>query len=331
MDGEFITGSFETLAPHWRKLQHNQRGSHIFTTPEWMETWWQHFGNGAELLLGAVRCRGKIIGIAPLLLRGGVASFIGSPDVCDYLDFVVEPGEEEDFLVAVLGHLGSRGITGLDLASLRTDSTVLTSLAGMAEKQGWQTTREQSGVTVELDLPATWEDYLEALTTKQRHEIRRKERRLSESGVVSSRLSESAGQADLDIFLKLFKESRQDKASFMTPAMEAFFRSMAATLAQQKLLKLKIMELDSLPVSAVMCFDYQNNVYLYNSGYDPRYAWLSVGLLSKASCIEESIRMGRKKFDFLSGAEVYKYRLGGQELPLYRCRMSLEANTRGLR
>ncbi len=160
------------------------------------------------------------------------------------------------------------------------------------------------------------------LTTKQRHELRRKERRLSETGGISFRISD-AGQADMDVFIKLFKGSRSDKAAFMTPEKESFFRSMAARLSGQGLLKLKIMELDSLPVAAVICFDYQNNAYLYNSGYDPEYAWLSVGLLSKALCIKETIGLGRKKFDFLSGAEIYKYRLGGQELPLYRCRMSL--------
>lgn len=299
--------------------------------PAWLRTWWQAFSPAAELHIISVRQEGEIIGVAPLMLKDGAAYIIGSPDVCDYLDFVTAPRKEEAFFNAVLDNLRDKGVERLDLKPVRPDSTVFTHLTNIARARKYEVVCNQEEVTLELDLPATWEDYLEALTTKQRHEIRRKERRLSESGVVSSRLSESAGQADMDIFLRLFSESRQDKASFMTPAMEAFFRSMAATQAQQKLLKLKIMELDSLPVSAVMCFDYQNNVYLYNSGYDPRYAWLSVGLLSKASCIEESIRLGRKKFDFLSGAEVYKYRLGGQELPLYRCRMSLEANTRGLR
>ncbi|MBI2831692.1 MAG: GNAT family N-acetyltransferase [Chloroflexi bacterium] len=328
MDCKFIPGSFETLAPHWREIQHNPGGSPVFTTPGWMQIWWQHFGSGAELLLGAVECQGTVIGIAPLRVKDGVASFIGSADVSDYLDFVVEQGKEESFFGVFLDELVKRGIRQLDLESLRPDSTALTSLAAFAGKRGWQVSRKQSGVTVALDLPATWEGYLDTLTTKQRHELRRKERRLSEMGELKVRASDAAG-ADMDIFLKLFRDSRQDKKDFMTPAMEAFFRSLAATLSAQGILKLKIMELDSLPVAAVLCFDYHNRIYLYNSGYDPGYAWLSVGLLSKVLCIKESIRIGREKFDFLSGAEVYKYRLGGQELPLFHCRMSLEENHGG--
>jgi CelD/BcsL family acetyltransferase involved in cellulose biosynthesis len=73
-----------------------------------------------------------------------------------------------------------------------------------------------------------------------------------------------------------------------------------------------------------MCFDYRNNIYLYNSGYNPEYSWLSAGILSKALCIKDSIEKGRKRFDFLKGDEVYKYHLGGQELPLYRYTILLQ-------
>ncbi len=73
-----------------------------------------------------------------------------------------------------------------------------------------------------------------------------------------------------------------------------------------------------------MCFDYNNTVFLYNNGYDPQYSFLSVGLISKALCIKASIERGRGKFDFLKGAEEYKYRLGGKEVNLYSCQISFE-------
>ena len=104
--------------------------------------------------------------------------------------------------------------------------------------------------------------------------------------------------------------------------MESFFRSIAHAMAEQKLLRLNILELDKKPVAATMCFDYRDTVYLYNSGYEPDYSWLSVGVISKALCIKDSIERGRKRFDFLKGAEAYKYQLGGQELPLFKCSLS---------
>jgi len=95
-------------------------------------------------------------------------------------------------------------------------------------------------------------------------------------------------------------------------------------MAEAGLLRMCILEIDRTPAAMVMCFDYDNCVYLYNSGYNPEYRSLSAGLLSKALCIKESIQNGRERFDFLKGDETYKYRLGGTEVPLYRCQITMK-------
>jgi CelD/BcsL family acetyltransferase involved in cellulose biosynthesis len=128
----------------------------------------------------------------------------------------------------------------------------------------------------------------------------------------------------MDTFLKMFTGSRQDKATFMTAQMESFFRLLADTMARNRLLRLGVLELDAKPAAMIMCFDYNDCVYLYNSGYDPEYNYLSVGLLSKALAIKDSIQRGRKRFDFLKGAEAYKYHLGGREVPIYRCQINMK-------
>ncbi len=94
-------------------------------------------------------------------------------------------------------------------------------------------------------------------------------------------------------------------------------------MAAEGLLRIGLLNLDSRPVAAILYFDYRDIVYLYNSGYDPEYRHLNVGLISKVMCIKESIQRGKKRFDFLKGAEAYKYRLGGKEIPLYRSRIAL--------
>jgi len=163
------------------------------------------------------------------------------------------------------------------------------------------------------------------LTPKQRHELKRKLRRLDEEGEISYRTSTDANLRDVDIFLRLFRDSRQDKAAFLTPEMESFFRSLANAMSEQKLLRLSILELNTSPVAVTMSFDYKNDMYLYNSGYDPQYAQLSVGVISKALCIKDSIERGRKRFDFLKGDEAYKYHLGGHESPIYKCSVTFVA------
>jgi CelD/BcsL family acetyltransferase involved in cellulose biosynthesis len=109
----------------------------------------------------------------------------------------------------------------------------------------------------------------------------------------------------------------------MTDQRALFFRSMAEALAETGILKLFFLYLDEAPAAAVMCFDYNSTVYLYNNGYDDRYRSLSIGLLSKVFTIQESIERGKIKYDFLKGTEVYKKRLGGKPVQLFRCQVEL--------
>ena len=318
--------SFDSLASCWADPSHRLRWNSIFVLPAWLKVWWQEFGAGAELYLSAVRQGEKIIGIAPLLVGEGKAAIVGSADVCDYLDFVVAPGMERDFFDVLLDDLREKGINHLDLRPLRPDSTVLTHLVGIAQNRKYEVHCDKEGVSVELDLPATWDEYLAILDKKQRHEVRRKLRRLWEAGNVDYRCLEvSQGVGDfMDTFLKLFSLSGEEKANFMTARMESFFRSLAEAMAEIKLLRFGALELDTVTVAMIMGFDYNDAVYLYNSAYDPQYNSLSVGLLCKVLCLKESIGRGSKKWDFLKGGEPYKYHIGGQETTLYNCQITIK-------
>jgi len=316
--------STDSLTSSWIKLQH-LRWDYIFVLPCWLEAWWREFGSGAEQHLCAVRQKETVIGIAPLLLKDRRASFIGSADVSDYLDFVVAPGRAQHFFDVLLDNLGQKGISCLDLNCLRPESTTVAELVTIARNRGYEVSCDLEDVSVELDLPASWEEYLEMLTAQQRREVRRKLRRLWEAGNVDYCVVDDSEAVPylIDIFLKMFRDSKEGKASFMTAQMESFFRFTAKTMAEAGLLRFGILQLNASPVAAVMYFDYQDKVYLYNSGYDPRYSSLSVGLLCKVLCIKDSIQRQRKRFDFMKGAEVYKYRLGGKEIPIYSCQIVL--------
>jgi len=318
--------SFDSLADYWADPSQPLKWSPLFVLPAWLKVWWQQFGSEAEPYLAAVWQGEEIIGIAPLQIKGEKAAIIGSVDVCDYLDFVVAPGREPDFFNLLLDNLRGKGVSHLDLRALRPDSTVLNHLAGIAEKRGCAVACQKEAISVELELPPTWDEYLALLNKKQRHELRRKFRRLdevSEAGYSCSKTSQGiTGQ--MDAFFKLFSLSRDEKADFMTPGMESFFRSMASAMAEIGLLRVGSLELAGQPVAMVIGFDYDDNLYLYNSGYDPQYNYLSVGLLSKAACIRESIEEGKKTFDLLKGDEPYKFHLGGREVPLYSCQIKFK-------
>ena len=317
--------SLDRLATLWKDHRNELNWQPLFVLPPWLKIWRQAFASQAELYIPVIRQEDRIIGVAPLLIRDKVASIIGNADVCDYADFIVAPGKESDFYNALLDDLKQKELTRLDLWAIRPDSTAMTSLVETARQSGLKVSCHQQDVSLEVDLPATWDEYLQMLNSKQRHEIRRKLRRLEEAGNINYRfIEESQAVPDfMDVFLKMFVESREDKATFMTDEMDAFFKSMTAEMARAGLLRAGILELDDKPVAGIIAFEYNDTVYLYNSGYDPEYRSLSVGILSKALHIKDSIERGKKRFDFLKGDERYKYHLGGREVAIYNCQIEI--------
>ena len=174
-------------------------------------------------------------------------------------------------------------------------------------------------------LPDSWEDYLQGLSGKERHEIRRKFRRLYAAGKVNLRCIEDPALVSdaMDQFLTLFRANRKDKAAFMTGSMPAFFRSLALNLASRGFLKLYFLDLDDRTIAATFCIAHRSTVYLYNNGYDDAFRSLSIGLLSKVLTIKDSIRNRWRIYDFLKGAEAYKRRLGGKPININRCVIAL--------
>ena len=116
-------------------------------------------------------------------------------------------------------------------------------------------------------------------------------------------------------------ESREDKAAFMTDQMQHFFRHVAGDLATQGRLSLYFLQRGEQRLASLLCFDGSDDLMLYNSGYDPAYADVSVGIVSKAMCLQRAIQDSKRRFNFLRGSERYKYAMGAIDSPVYHCRL----------
>ena len=315
--------SFQQLWDQWEALLPQGTFNSIFQTPLWHQIWWQELGGDAELCLTAVRDDETLIGIAPLMRTGDTLSLLGNTDLWDYRDFIVARGEETNFYPALLDHLQGESWRELDLPSLPEHSPTLVHLPSLAEERGYTVEVSEEDVSPGIALPQSWDSYLMGLSKKDRHELRRKFRRLDrEEGYAYYAVNGSSSlMGALDDFFAMMRGSRQDKAIFLTPQRERFFRRMAEEVARTNTLKLFFLELHGERVAGALCFDYGNTRFLYNSGYDLDYSGLSVGLLLKARCLQGAIEEGKEYFDFLRGNERYKYDLGAKDVKLLRLRL----------
>lgn len=302
------------------KLLAAQTERNVFLHPVWLRTWLEEFGAGCEPAFLDVAGDGAIC-IAPLMREDSRLTFIGSGSVCDFMDFLIAPDRADEAYRRLWHELCAEEWRELDLWGLQASSPTRAKVADLAREAGYAFEEQEEAVAPRLSLPSSWDDYLASLGKKDRHELRRKMRRLLESGA-SVNLEVYQEQDDvnaaMDEFLRLHTMSRQDKAEFMTGQMASFFRRMASALAAEGLVRLFMLYVDNKAVASILCFDAGSYLYMYNSGYDPEFSSFSVGLVSKALCLRWAIENGKSGVDFLRGNEPYKYDLGARDQQVFR-------------
>jgi CelD/BcsL family acetyltransferase involved in cellulose biosynthesis len=312
--------SFQQIEEEWEGLLAACPVNTLYLTPQWQEVWWDTFSNGKEMAGFYLREPEGVMAIASLAQQGDTFSLMGNPETFDYNDFLVRPGYEATFFPKLLKRLDQKGFRTLQLYSLPESSTTLAHLPPLAQEKGYSVEIIREDVAPGLELPATWEQYLATLSKKDRHELRRKLRRLeSHEDWRWYCISDEEGvAARLDDFLTLLRLSDPEKSEYMTGEREQFFRRITRRTAQLGVIRLFFLELEGSPAAASLCFDYGPSRLLYNSGYNPECSYYSVGLLLNALCLRDAIDQGMGYFDFLRGPEPYKYHLGGQDHTLYQ-------------
>ena len=314
--------SFDQICGEWAGLVGQARRPIPFVTPAWQRVWLKHFQDGKTLRILSARDGERLIGVAPMICDGDRAEFVGHYSICDYMDALVTPGFEGVFFPLILDRLAAEGARTIELRGLRASSPTLEAATAAAPGVGFAAQRQDEALSPAVELPGTWDDYLGALSKKDRHELRRKLRRLeSGGGEVKLRVitDEAEASAELDTLLHLMRISSHHKEEFLDrPGMEAFFREMTSTMAAEGMLRFYFLTFDGQSVASVLNFDIGGTLYMYNSGYDPDYAHYAVGLMSKTLLIKDAIENGRLCVDFLRGDENYKYDLGGKDQQVYR-------------
>ncbi len=313
---------FDRISGEWSGLLAQTPMPVPFVTPAWQRVWLKHFQDGRELRILTARDGERLIGVAPFLRDGPNAELVGHYSICDYMDVVVTPGFEDAFFPPIFERLAAEGASVIDLRGLRETSPTLAAAMAAAGPLGYTAEREDEALSPSVQLPETWEDFLGALSKKDRHELRRKLRRLDGiGGDMQLRVVTEASEADalLDTLFHLMRISSHHKEEFLDrPGMQAFFREMTTTMAAEGMLRFYLLTFDGVAVASVLNFDLGGQLYMYNSGYDPEYSHYAVGLMSKALLLKDAIENGRTCVDFLRGDENYKYDLGGKDQQVYR-------------
>lgn len=316
--------SFEECKDIWQALEES-----TFHYP--FQSWWyqnlfaQNFSNMESVYILGVFDKNILIAISAFEKKEkNTVIFLGTYDVSvnpqveqdltDFGDLLVQHAyskKNDEIWNAILAYFARTGVSSFDLRYIRQDSLTYSYFL----KKGVNIVQQETSPFITL--PTTWDQYLTVLSRKDRHELKRKIKRL-EAQTAFSICTQKTIEEKFETFIRLHRLSDPAKDKFMTERIEKFFRELLFAEKIDWETHICDLTIDSNTVASVMIFTNKTHMLLFNSGYDPAFAHLSVGLLLKAFLIKQAIEEKKHIYDFLRGSERYKYDLGAKDMPLLR-------------
>ena len=314
--------------------------SHVpFLRYEYLKNWWRTRGGGewgpdAQLLILSASENDRLIGIAPCFIAEHEGKkellFLGSIEVSDYLDFLVRPQHLARFTEGLLAYAKSTlaaqfEIQAVDLYNLVDQSPTVRALQNASITTGLSCNIVSLQQSPYIPLSGDWEGYLNSLDKKQRHELRRKMRRMLElqppaDWYIAS--DPATIDAEIQNFLRLMAFDTQ-KEAFLTPAMRDQMASTMREAFDSGSLQLAFLTIGGEKAAAYLNFDFLNRIWVYNSGLDPRFSEHSPGWVLLGHLLKWANENNRFEFDFMRGNEDYKYRFGAIDRSVVRATITL--------
>jgi len=314
---------FATLWEEWNTFLFYSDLNSVFLTHEWFSAWWQNLAEGSELHVLIIRDQNEhIYGIAPLRIKGNEVVFIASHEVTDYCDFITNREGREAVYRAILEHFQENHATfsRFEFINIKESSPTLFHISKLASEYGFGVSQVESEVVPVLELPSSYEAYISGLARKNRHELRRKLRRIEALGGLSiEKVTEPERiLAAVDTFVDLHKASSLAKRNFWEKkGMVDFFKEIVHRFSHRGWVELSSLFVKESLVAALLSFTYQQEVLFYNVAFRADFAPYSPGFYLFNSSINQAIAAKKMRVDFLRGREKYKYDFGSKECRIY--------------
>lgn len=315
---------FKSVRETWDALLAKSCDDNAYLTWEWLFAWWKHYGEGKRLNILLIEDGGRIIGIVPLMraqygkfpVRLDVLENISSMDP-DYSGVILSErkGDCVATLVSYLeGIINGSSIT-LRFSRIAEDGEFLTLMRRQYPSLSTSLSLYERTLATcpYIPLPATWDEYLDSFSSKTRNTLRRKLKSLSKEHSIEFRKCNPDDDlpGKVNIFCDLHQrrwESRGLSGFLADAKMREFHIDVAKVFSEKGWLNLSFLAVDGKAASAVYGFEYKRKFFYGLPGFEPYYSKYGIGQLHTMFLIEEAIKNGLKEFDFLLGAEDYKYR-----------------------
>jgi len=294
----------------------------VYFSPEWVYNWLLSLGRRHEVFFVTARVNGRLAGVWPffeyrLPVFGKGLLPVGA-QAADLFDPVGTPETMEPMVRAVMEAMPEFRFTWLPLVSRAFAESVLR--PEMDRLRPPYLLRKRTPRFI-VDF-APFQDFSSYLKTvfgpKTRQSLRRKARRLEETGEVRMRILDSPGEI-LEWFPRMAAvesaswKTKSNNGLFQRTELRTFYRLLFESLADRSQMRVGLLTVDDRLVAYEIGFLGLDTYCMHSTVFDEEFGPHSPGrqlmLFSMRTCMEE----GRRYYDFLQNDAEFKRQLATQE------------------
>jgi CelD/BcsL family acetyltransferase involved in cellulose biosynthesis len=325
---DLIAGSeWEAALADWGRLYSADPTATPFSSPGWARAWMRQWSQAPEPWLLRVRDDAqRVVGLAAFVLqrRGGVRilSMLGK-EPGDYWDVLAEPAQREAVVAAVARELGRRrGAWDVCLVNCMPHGSPTPQ--ALAAGAGLNMHALAPIACPSVELPDSFDAYLDTLPSRRRRNLRRHLRRLDEGDV---ELHDVRDPARLPELVAQWQELRrtqwahQGKAisrRHLSPRFGGFMLEALNELLPSGTAVVWEFRHAGETVGVYFNFVDERAFYWYLGGIRPDALSLGIGKIAIGHGIRSSIASDRRVYDFTRGDDEYKYWYGAKTIHVAR-------------
>jgi len=306
----------EDLVDGWRRLAAGVEGSSYFLSPDWVLGWWETLGAGTpgevavwrgpsgepEAVVALARTSQRFHRRLPLRVTA-LANMGSGPGAADHCGWPVRPAHAAEARAWVAARAAR---TPLLLSELDPET------GGPLVPEGAR--RVASSACPRLEIPAG--GLPAGISANFRQQLRRAGRTLERRDVKFRWVAcEEMTEELLETVFRLHERrwSAKGRPSSFDRSRAALHRRLIARAGPGRGPAMTLAEQGGRAVGALYGFCWRDVFAYYQMGWEPEWADARLGTI----LVSESIRLaglaGARVFDFLRGAEPYKYRFGAAD------------------
>jgi len=285
---------FRLLKSQWNVLYAECERSTIFSSWDWMFTWWEVYKDQfqRQLYILCIHQHGQLVGIAPfqidkaypqVLVQGKTLRFIGAGDskndriLTQYLDFITLPSFESVVVQAVSNYLiqHKKDWDFADFEYLLNDSLILQCFTHQKSEIARQ--KINYGVRFTISEMDDFDSYTKKMGGRWRKMFTKKDRLLSRDGEVTIETTDTLDSIN-PAFDQLTEmhcsrwKGKVDHFVFDSTRFREFHKKVIGRLLPQNKAFIKTLKLNDKALATYYAFTDKGQVHYYQSGFHSKYA-----------------------------------------------------------